>query len=156
MRNFLTDSVGSWAGLPQILEDKILPEPNSGCWIWMGSIYGTGYGCITANKKYFLVHRVVYKCLRGTIPSNLQIDHLCRNRICCNPDHLEPVTSKVNALRGNSILAKNARKIFCKYGHKLTEENTYEYRRNKGSRACIICNKLGNAYRYRQRACKND
>lgn len=150
-RNFQTSASGSWTGLPLAIENKIMPEPNSGCWFWLGKLYTTGYGRITANKKEFLIHRVVYQLTRGEIPTNLEIDHLCRNRGCCNPDHLEPVTSKVNSLRGVSLLAENARKIFCIRGHELTVENTYARRRKQGSRACIACNKLGNAYRYRKK-----
>lgn len=151
-RTFLDDPLGLWAGLPMRIEQKILPEPNSGCWIWIGANYSaTGYGQITANNKWLLVHRVVYQLLKGTIPPDLEIDHLCRNRLCCNPEHLEAVTSKINALRGVSPWAQNARKEFCKRGHLLTEENTYASKRTKGKRACIICNKMGNAYRKKLR-----
>lgn len=147
-RNFLTSVIGSWTGLPLMIEKKIMPEPNSGCWLWLGKLYKTGYGRITANRKEFLIHRIVYQFAKGEIPITLEIDHLCRNRGCCNPDHLEAVTPKINMLRGISLWAKNARKVLCKNGHELTAENTYARRRERGSRACITCNKLGNAYRY--------
>lgn len=139
----------SWSGLPAYLENKIIPEPNTGCWMWVGVRYvTTGYGKTvkTKNNKssYLLVHRVVYEHLKEKIPENLEIDHLCRNRWCCNPDHLEAVTRQVNGLRGQSVPAINARKTHCKNGHELVAPNIYP---NSKKRRCITCSRIGNAAR---------
>jgi hypothetical protein len=112
------------------------PDAN-GCWPWLAS-RKWGYGCFSLDggKVQVRAHRYAYEVLVGPIPSGLQIDHLCRNRACCNPDHLEPVTGAVNNLRGEGIAARNARKTHCLNGHEFTSENTY---RVKGGRACKPC-----------------
>jgi len=91
----------SWIRTPiQRFEDKYHPEPNSGCWIWLGALFPKGYGMIRWNKKVTPAHIVSYKLFRGPIPFGLQIDHLCRVRCCVNPYHLETVTGKENVRRG--------------------------------------------------------
>lgn len=82
-------------------------------------------------------HRVVYEQVVGPIPDGLVLDHLCRVRCCCNPDHLEPVTHIENIMRGAGTGAANAVKTHCKNGHEFTVENTYE--RPTGGRACRTC-----------------
>lgn len=69
----------------------------------------------------------------------MTLDHLCRNRACVRRSHLQPVTNKENVLRGESILAENARKTHCKNGHELTPENTYMRKRMQGGRMCKLC-----------------
>ena len=101
------------------LEKYYIPEPMSGCWIWIGAKKSTGYGVTRWNgKKNALPHRIAYTLLCGPIPTGLTIDHLCRNRLCVNPSHMEAVTNKVNILRGNSFSAQNSRKTKCPRGHK--------------------------------------
>lgn len=89
------------------LIDRIVNNsvPNeNGCWIWQGSTSGNptpgktgrGYGKISVNGISSIVHRVMYICYNGYIPSKFQVDHLCCNRLCCNPEHLEAVTAKKN------------------------------------------------------------
>ena len=107
-------------------------EP-SGCWRWLGHIALNGYGRI--NMK--MAHRFVYERLVGPIPSGLTLDHLCRNRDCVNPDHLEPVTSAVNTMRGDAPPAINARKVICHMGHPLSGDNLY--RKPNGRRRCRTC-----------------
>jgi hypothetical protein len=140
----------SWSGLPERIERKIMPEPNSGCWLWIGVAYTTGYGCtvktVDRQRKYILVHKYVFELLRHKVPSHLQIDHLCRNRICCNPDHLEPVTPRENYLRGFGVGAINARKTHCGKGHPLEGEHIYPGQRK---RRCIVCSREGNMLRSR-------
>jgi hypothetical protein len=80
---------------------------------------------------------VAYELAIGPIPEGLTIDHLCRNRGCVNPAHLEAVTNRTNLLRGDGIAALNARKTHCKRGHEFTPENTYVWR--EGTRACRAC-----------------
>lgn len=102
------------------------------CWIWKGSTTIGGYssGCFQGKKR--LMHRVFYECLKGPIPEGLQIDHLCKNIRCVNPDHLEPVTPKVNSQRGRGS------HTHCLRGHLLSGENLYRHPRY-GSRGCKTC-----------------
>ena len=111
-------------------------EPKGDCWEWTGSRDRQGYGKANAIGQT-LAHRIVYEVLAGPIPEGLTLDHLCRNRACVNPDHLEPVTMTVNILRGFSPQAINARKEKCPRGHPLDAANTY--RSGKTGRACRTC-----------------
>jgi hypothetical protein len=108
-------------------------DRSDGCWVWNGAPMNTGYG----QYRNRLAHRLVYELLVGPIPESLTLDHLCRNRICVNPAHLEPVTFKENVLRGESLPARNARKTHCPQGHPYDEENTYVSPR--GWRQCRTC-----------------
>ena len=116
------------------IEQKYIPEPNSGCWLWLGAVTPTGYGTISIKHKTYHAHRTVYECLVGPIPAGLQLDHLCRVRSCVNPAHLEPVTNQVNLLRGKRSFSA------CKNGHPYTPDNIYTI---KGYyRCCRTCKKL--------------
>jgi hypothetical protein len=84
-----------------------------------------------------MAHRWAYHHLVAPVSADLEIDHLCRNRGCVNPAHLEPVTSRENKLRGYGAAAKNARKTECKRGHPFTPENTG--RTGGGGRYCKQC-----------------
>lgn len=87
------------------------------------------------------MHRVSYESVKGPIPEGLVIDHLCRQRSCVRPDHMEPVTLKVNVLRGSSIFAKRARQTHCQNGHEFTPENTRRHGKEGRNRRCITCDK---------------
>jgi hypothetical protein len=93
------------------------------CWPWLAST-NQGYGrFFYPSKKSMRAHVFAYKLLVGPIPDGLRLDHLCRNRLCVNPNHLEPVTHKENVLRGVGITAKNAQKTHCERGHPLSGTN---------------------------------
>jgi hypothetical protein len=108
------------------------------CWEWAASTAGGGYGRFRVSplRKSFLAHRVSYELHVGPIPEGLQIDHLCRNRACVNPEHLEVVTNRVNTLRGVGLTAQNIAKTECPAGHPYDEGNTAVY---AGSRICRTC-----------------
>jgi len=132
----------------QILEDfweKIIVDKDSGCWIWTSNVIHE-YGYFALNGKKILTHRFVYELNKGKIPNGLELDHLCRNRRCCNPDHLEPVTRRENLLRGLTGLLTgklNLEKKYCKNGHLFNQENTY-LRKDKLGRECKQCSKSRN------------
>ena len=117
------------------------------CWDWKAHIQTNGYGQFKFKRKSTLAHRFIYEYYHGSINPKLTIDHLCRNRKCVNPDHLEQVTSRENTLRGNTPAAINARKTHCIRGHEHTPENTYTY--HIGKRICKECIKM----KY-QKSCK--
>lgn len=116
-------------------------EKTSTCWNWTASDRGEGYGCFWFNGKNHQSHRLSYENSKGKITSELEIDHLCRNRKCVNPEHLDAVTKRDNILRGIGIGAINSRKTHCIHGHEYTPENTY-IRKNQKGRDCRQCNKL--------------
>jgi hypothetical protein len=113
-------------------------EGKNGCWEWahVGSnTYGTAF---QDDDKAWLPHRWSYSFLRAEIPEGLELDHLCRNRVCVNPWHLEPVTRRVNMRRGPGSIEA------CKHGHEYTPENTY-LRPDRGTRQCRTCSQIRSA-----------
>lgn len=105
------------------------------CWPWPKGKNNTGYGIITWHGRKQTAHRVVYEQMRGPIPDGLTLDHLCRNRSCVNPWHMEPVTLKENILRGQSPAALHARKKVCPWGHAYTSHIV----KGKAHRFCKTC-----------------
>ena len=115
-------------------------EPDT-CWSWKGPTDPKGYGRLQVNGRWDYAHRVGYELLVGPIPRGLTLDHLCRNRRCVNPRHLEPISNRENILRGYSFSATNHRKTHCHRGHEFTPENTRIERQRGGrrSRRCREC-----------------
>jgi hypothetical protein len=133
----------------RIARKVIKGEDEDGCWRWDGrATNGRGYVLMSYAGQQWLAHRFVYTVLVGDPGPTL--DHLCRNRACVNPAHLEPVTNKVNILRGNGSPAHNARKTHCPRGHPFSEENTYLFTRKDGSRyrQCRTCVNAQSLARY--------
>lgn len=95
-----------WDKLPAFLQEKLIPEPNTGCWLYAGNWdTGNGYGKVRYKGKQTVIHRAVYEELVGPIPVHHVLDHrVCLVRACSNPDHLEPVTVRVNTYRGRAVL----------------------------------------------------
>lgn len=126
---------------------KVESQPD-GCWQWSGSKTKGGYANLKVGGKTLVAHRLSFEHFVGPIPEDKQLDHLCRNRACVNPEHLQAVSSRVNVLRGIGTGARYARRTSCSHGHPFTEENTYV--RPDGGRKCRICKRSQNR-EYKQR-----
>jgi len=107
-----------------------------GCWVWQGALNNKDYGQVSIGGKVRSTHRVAYELLVGPIPDGLHLDHLCRNRPCCNPAHLEPVTNKVNSER-----SERSGRTHCIRGHLLSGDNLVIKLRPNGLtiRNCRTC-----------------
>ena len=128
---------------------RVLPEPNSGCWLWIGKLNDAGYGTAWRDQR---VHRLNYERFKGKIPLGLELDHLCRVRCCVNPDHLEAVTHMENCQRGDagkSTGAQQRAKTYCPQGHEYSAENTYTY---NGKRTCKECQRRRTRIHYEKAA----
>ena len=125
-------------------QERLIPEPNSGCWLWDGAVNNDGYGTIFRGGKQHKVHRLAWEEAHGPIPDGLNVCHTCDVPACCNPAHLFLGSQQDNMqdclgkgrFKGGSFL--NALKTHCPQGHEYTPENTLTYR---GMRTCRQCNK---------------
>lgn len=125
-------TVFTWADIPHVV-------PDGDCWRWTAYIGSDGYGQTRVGRQTRRAHIVIFERVRGPIPKGLQLDHLCRNRWCVNPEHLEPVTQAENIRRGSAPSAIASRTGLCKRGHELA---AHGYRRKSngeivGCRECI-------------------
>jgi hypothetical protein len=112
----------------------------AGCWVWQASMQG-GYGRLNMHGRKVFAHRLAWECRFGPVPDGLELDHLCRNKACCNPDHLEPVTHTANVGRGlNGVL-----RTHCARGHELAGANLCV--QAGGRRRCRICQRERSARR---------
>jgi len=125
-------------------EERFWPKVDASgdCWEWTGAKGKNGYGVFSVPGRNVRAHRFAWETLVGPIGEELVIDHLCKNRGCVNPDHLDTVTPKENYLRGANPCAVNARKTHCKRNHEFTPENTYID--PNGYRQCRSCNRERN------------
>lgn len=126
---------------------KVARDPDTGCWNWNAALVKTsGYGQYRGPRpaqstRSVLPHRLAYDVLVSSIPDGLTIDHLCRNRLCCNPDHLEVTTLRENIRRAYEHRPPSTLPTHCLRGHEYTSENTRTWLRANGqaSRTCREC-----------------
>lgn len=131
------------------LFSRLVIDPATGCVVWTGPKFHDGYGQTNVDGRTSRVHRVIYEMLAGPIPEGLTLDHLCRNKICANVAHLEPVTVRENILRSTAPAAANFAKTHCPQGHPYDSSNTFV--RRSGARLCRTCHRE-RARRYRAAA----
>lgn len=120
---------------------NIHPEPNTGCWLWSGYINGDGYGrgYPVAQGRLVMAHRITWEALIAPLEDGMELDHLCRTRPCCNPQHLESVTHVENTRRAAAQLTH------CKHGHEFSAENTlFVPREGYTLRKCLVCRERSN------------
>ena len=137
--------------LPERFWAKARRQDDSGCWTWCAHIDPKGYGRIKFSGKDWRAHRLAYEVLVEPIPPGLEIDHLCRNRSCVNPTHMEAVVTRVNVLRGIGPTATNAAKTHCPRGHEYSVDNVI-FRKN-GWRICRECRNASRRLRRAAKAC---
>ena len=116
-----------------------------GCWEWTATVTPKGYGRLWIGGRKVLAHRYAYESEKGPVPNGLFIDHLCRNRRCVRPDHMEAVTSKENTRRG----LRGALKTTCVHGHRRTDDNVYVHPTSK-ARECRTCRAIRQSARRRK------
>lgn len=109
------------------------------CWVWRAP-HPSGYGFLRVDGKKRAAHRWLFERTVCLVPQGFELDHLCRNRACVRPDHLEIVTRRENVLRGDAPSARAVRTNHCKRGHAFDEANTYI--RSDGGRQCRTCDRL--------------
>jgi len=122
----------------------VTPAPAFDCWVWAGAKDRGGYGRFKIGQRSLIAHRWGWEHMFGPIPEGLALDHLCRNTLCVNPYHLEPVTNRVNSQRRTGATPDRRA---CVNGHPYTEATVYL---RNGTRYCRVCNRdHARAYRAR-------
>ena len=112
-------------------------QERGGCWEYPRN--QNGYGLFSFKRRTLPAHRFAYEDMVAEIPDGLVLDHLCRNRSCVRPDHLDPVPHAENVRRGVGPTAQNHKKTHCVNGHEFTPDNTYP--KAGGGRNCVVCAK---------------
>ena len=137
-KNAQHDRLGRFVAVP--IEEQFWSKVNrtESCWNWTGEIQHDGYGKIRFNGRHIGAHRACLLLLGTSIPQGLTIDHLCRNRRCVNPKHLEVVTLRENLLRGNNICMRHATRTHCKRGHPLSGLNLRMQGKYRVCRSCQV------------------
>ncbi len=118
---------------------KIRVNSETGCWEWIAGRYRNGYSKFCYRGRYRIAHRVAYRWFVGRLIEGLEIDHLCKNKCCVNPEHLEQITHRENQRRGNNP-QNHQDTSCCPHGHEYTAENTYTH--SDGRRSCRTCQRL--------------
>lgn len=127
--------------LPRFMAKVAWPVSVEECWLWTAALNSSGYGSFAIEGRGRGSHRIAYELRNGPVPAGFELDHLCRVRNCVNPDHMEPVTTRANVLRGIGPTARHARKTHCIHGHPFDDVNTRI--RLNGGRDCLACRRGG-------------